>query len=206
MDAIGLASRAAALLSRHGASDARLLIAHIGGDLTHQMVLSREHDDLEAFGMAGDALLADPDLFALNDAMAAPDSPIVGSQEAVLDELPLDRAGDTTRGAIVEVHTNEVTPGRLGDLLELTARVADHIESRGATNARLWRLVAAGSRTNQVVFTCEHPSLQAWGKVAETWITEPEGLALASEMTSIEACYREVSSAVYGVVPLDVAG
>lgn len=205
-DACGLAARAAELADEHGAIGSRLLIAHLGGDLTHQLVLTREYPDLAAFGAAGDALLADPELLALDDAIAAADSPVVGMRASVLDELPLDRAGDPTPGSIVEMHIDAIAPGGLGALLDLTARVADHVEARGATNARLWRLVAAGSDINKAVFTIEFPSLEAWGRVAEAWLTEPSGLALASEMSGVDACYSELSSAVYGVVPTAQVG
>lgn len=202
-DAIALAARGGRLLERHGATGVRLMVAQIGGDHTGTLVLAREHADLEAFGATSDALMADPELGAVNAAAAAPDSPVVGMQEAIMAEMPLDRAGDPSRGSIVEVHVSRITPGRLDDLLDLTRRVADHVEARGATNARFWRLVGAGSLVNHVVLTLEFPSVRAWGAVAEAWMNEPEGLALVNAMTEADPCYTEVSSTVYNVIPLD---
>ena len=58
--------------------------------------------------------------------------------------MPLGRTPKAGRGAILEVHTSHVNPGRLEDALTESAEVCAFVEDHGAVNARCIQLTDAG--------------------------------------------------------------
>ena len=201
-DAVALAGHAGKLLERHGASDARLLTAVQAGEATGTLVLNAEYADGEAYGASADALTGDAELQRLMDEVRSPQSPITMMGQMLTSTVPLDRTGNPQRGSYVEVHISQLTPGRMEDMLDASRRAADYVESRGATNAQLATTFLAGSSSNRFVFSFEVPSLKAFGKLADSWTSEPEGLALYTSFLGADPADVEVFSGLYAVVPL----
>ncbi|HEX7521906.1 MAG TPA: hypothetical protein VF441_07615 [Acidimicrobiia bacterium] len=201
-DALGLASEVSKLLGRHGARATRYMAASTAGEATATCVFSAEYDNMEAFGAASDGLIADQDLRSIIERSRGPASPVTVTGQSILTELPLERTGNRERGNYVEVHISRVTPGRGGELLETARDVADFVEARGATNAQLGTIGAAGSFTGAVSMSWEFPSMRALGKLADMWLSDPAGLAIYESSMSAHPATTEIFSGIYQVIPI----
>ncbi len=201
-DALGLASEVSKLLGRHGAKETRYMTASTAGEATATCVYSAEYENMEAFGAASDGLIADHDLHSIIERSRGPASPVTVTGQSIFTELPLERTGNRERGKYVEVHISRVTPGRAGELLETARDVADFVEARGATNAQLGTIGAAGSFTGAVSMSWEFPSMRALGKLADMWLSDPAGLAIYESSLSADPATTEIFSGIYQVIPI----
>jgi hypothetical protein len=201
-DAVALAGQAAKLLERHGASDVRLLAAIIAGEATGTLDLESEYPDVEGWGASSDSMVGDTELQQLMDVARGPNSPVHIVNQVLTSDIPLDRAGNNERGSIVEVHASRLTPGRMVDALEFARRSADYVEARGATHARLATIFAAGTASNLLLMTWEFPTLKAYGKLCDSWTSDPEGLALYEAFLGPDPTDVEIFSGIYQAIPL----
>jgi hypothetical protein len=201
-DAAAIALEASKLLERHGAADTRWLRALTAGEATGTSLFLAEYENGEAYGAASDSLNADTELQALLTRLQGPDTPSILTGQSIASEVPLGRAGNPARGTILEIHVSQIVPGRLEQLIDLSAQCADFVEANGASHATLSSISASGSFTNAMSLSWELPDMRAFGRLADTWLADPAGLAIYQTVYGAEAPSTEVFSAIYQVIPI----
>jgi hypothetical protein len=201
-DAIALSGEVAKVLERHGASDNRLMTAATAGEATGTCLFLSEYPNMEAYGSASDAVLADAELNSIMERIRGSKSPIVLTGQSLASEIPLERKGNTNRGQYVEVHISRPTPGEMDKLIDLSREVADFVEAHGATNAQLSTITAAGSFAGSVSMSWEFPTMRALGKLGDLWMSDPKGLAIYQSSISAKPSSTEIFSGVYQVIPI----
>jgi hypothetical protein len=203
LDAIAIASEAKKVLERHGSGECRLLAATTAGEQTGALVFTSEFESAEANGAFGDSLNGDAELEALLDRLSAEHSPVAMESQSLMTEIALDRKGKTGRGRYVEAYTSRVQPGGLTQSLDLTSRVFDFLEKRGARNARLFQLTLAGSFTDAYVVSWEWETLRARGAATDAFATDPKGQEIMQAVQDPQAStLTTLSSGLYTAIPI----
>ena len=131
-----------------------------------------------------------------------PNGPTVLTGQSIATEIPLARDGNSERGSVMEIHVSQIVPGRMDQLLELATRCADFVEARGASHATLASIGASGSFTNAVSMAWELPDMRAFGRLADSWLADPDGLAIYQMVYGADAPSTEVFTGLYRVIPI----
>jgi len=201
-DFLSLNGEAVKLHERLGVPGARVFLAGAAGESAGTVIFSTEHPSMAAYAAYGEAVAVDGEMQALLARLRSKDSPIVIEQQSLATEIPLGRTPNPTRGTVVEVHASRAVPGRLEDVIAMGRRVCDFVESNGATNARSFQLSHAGLGTGTLLTSWEFPSLGAWGKAGDAWVTDAEGQSIAMESAGTASPVAHLFSAVYSELPI----
>jgi len=191
------------LVERHGARNVRLLTAGAAGEQQGRWVFNTEHEGLEEYGAFIDELMRDGEMLALMTRLQSEANPVLIEQQTVAVEVPIGRKTKAKKPApIVETHLTRVTPGRLDRAIADAKRACDFVEKHGARNARLCQLLYAGSFSGTYMITWEFENMQALGRAAAAWTSDPKGQELAATLTATDAPTTIVFSGIYNEVPL----
>ena len=116
-------------------------------------------------------------------------------------EVPLGRTPKSGTGAILEVHTSAVSPGRMEEVISQAAEVCDFVEANGAVNARLLQLTNAGLGSGMTILTWELENMVAHARLGSAWF-EKAGLALQAKSMTANPASVPVSGALWNEIPL----
>ena len=194
--AIAGAADAAKVVGRHG-GEVRFFMALAAGEQVDSTVFSVEYESPEALAAAFDAMNTDPELHRLRTQVA-------GSSQTTATmgiELPTGHNPTGGRGSILEMHLNQVKPGRMEEFLADAAEAGAFAEANGARNARVLQLTYAGMSSGLTAMLWEHENMAAHARMAAGWFTEA-GLALQAKSRGAEGPGVLVGSMLYNEIPL----
>ena len=199
-DFLAQSGEAQKLFDRLGAKAVRLSVAAAGGP-ADGFVFSTEFDSGEEWGDLHDHLTGDAEFQGFLTRVRSIDAPTTITSITTAMEIPL-RAGNREHGSVVEVHVSKPVAGRMEDVLAQSTQVCELVESRGATNARLFQLGYAGAGSGLLMLSWEHASLKALGRLGDLWSSDPAMMAIAASQFAADAAVAPVFDAIYQVVPI----
>ena len=201
-DAAALAVEAAKLTERHGARENRWFAAAAAGEATGTCLFLTEYENSEALGTSSDEMNASGELRTFMERVGSDQSPIVMAGQSLASEIPLNRDGNPERGQILETHVSTIVSGRLEQLMELSAKCADFVESHGASHATLTMIGASGTFANAVSISWEFPDMKTWGRMADAWLSDPQGLEIYQSVYGENPPSVEVFTGLYRAIPI----
>jgi hypothetical protein len=195
--AIASSADAAKVVGGHG-GEVRLFMAIAAGEQVDSTLFSIEYDSNEAMAQAFDAMNTDPELHRIRTQSQ-------GSTQTSASmgmEIATGHTPTPGRGSILELHVNQVKPGRMEEFLADAADVCAFVESNGALNARVLQLTYAGMSSGLATMIWEHENMAGQARVGAAWFTEA-GLALqAKGPGAADGPGVAVSSMLYTEIPL----
>jgi len=100
------------------------------------------------------------------------------------------------------VHVAKLHPGRIEENLAASNAAFDFIEAHGATNARLFQLLNAGSGAGLLMATWEHDSMAAYGRVMDAFGNDPAGQAISAAQLAPDPVSTPTFDGLYARIPL----
>jgi hypothetical protein len=170
------------------------------GEAYSSLALVVEYDDNEAYGKGLDALMADDEIVSLIARSDGPDSPYMSQTISTSLEIPV--GGPTGRGRVVQVILSRAAPGRMQQAIDLGKRAAELVGRHGASGCRLFWLQSAGSQAGLLAIAFEYANNAAMGKGGDSFLADPDGLALMRDVYGAGSPITILSTDVYNEVPL----
>lgn len=133
--AVAVAGEPAKLVGSHGA-EVRFFLASAAGEEVNSTLFAMEFDSPEALGQTFDDLAEDAQLQALMFRLNGPKSPSMITSQSMGYEVPTGHTPKPGRGAVLEVHSSRIVPGRITEVISQAAEICEFVETNGAVNAR----------------------------------------------------------------------
>jgi hypothetical protein len=198
--AAAVAGEAAKLVGSHGA-EARFFLATAAGEQVNSTLFVMEFDSTEAMGKAFDELSGDVELQAFMTRLNGPGSPTVITSQSMGFEVPTGRTPKPGRGAVVDIHTLRIVPGRMEEVISQSAEICDFVEANGAVNARLIQLSYAGLSSGLAALVWEQENMSANARLGSAWFSKA-GLALQAKSMTANPASVMLSSSLWSEIPL----
>ena len=198
--AVAVAGEAAKLVGGHGAQ-VRFFSASAAGEEVNSTLFSMEFDSPEALGQTFDDLADDAELQALMTRLNGPKSPSAVTSQSMGYEVPTGRTPKPGQGAVLEVHSMRIVPGRMVEAISQATEICEFVESNGAVNARLVQLSYAGIASGIAALTWEVDNMLANAHLGSAWFSDA-GMALQAKSMTANPPSVPVASALWNEVPL----
>jgi hypothetical protein len=198
-DAIAMTRQAAKSLERTGAKSVRL-VRVATGEAYGALAVTVEYESNEAYGKGLDAIVVDDEIVTQLARIDSADSPYTSQTVSTSLEIPM--GGPTGRGAVLQVIVSRAAPGRMQEAIDLGKRTAELVGRYGANGCRLFWLQSAGSQAGLLAIVFEYASNAAMGKSGDSFLSDPDGLALLRDVYGAGSPITIISTDVYNEIPL----
>jgi hypothetical protein len=198
-DVVEMNRSAKKVLERHGAKNARSLVAVVAGAAYGSVVNVCEFDDVEAWGTFYDGVMADEEILALMAQVQGENSPYTTVSMSVVNEIPLGRKrGDN--GRILYAPVSAPAPGRFEAAVALGSQAFDLMERHGARNCRAFQQQANGLLPDVLIGTMEFDDMASYGRAVHGLMTDPAAQPLLERLQSSDSPLRGLTNDIYAEI------